>query len=127
MNKESKYIAIISAAMSAAFIGCLIITAFIYSKKTQDDHTQELFEKKYVYVVASENEDELYQKENEDVLYTVKEYFGKIGVFDEDGVLVNMIEVYTKTLPKADRILLREGITVTSKQALDALIEDYSS
>ena len=127
MNKESKYIAIISAAMSAAFIGCLIITAFIYSKRTQDDHTQELFEKKYVYVVASESEDELYQKENEDVLYTVKEYFGKIGVFDEDGALINMIEVYTKTLPKADRLLLREGITVTSKQALDALIEDYSS
>ena len=35
--------------------------------------------------------------------------------------------IYTKTLPQADINLLREGIRVTSRKELNALIEDYSS
>ena len=48
MNKESKYISIIAISFTIAFIGCLICTGVIYSKKTNT--VQKEYEKVYVYV-----------------------------------------------------------------------------
>ena len=55
------------------------------------------------------------------------EFFEDNAVRNENGELVKLLEIYTKTLPEADRRLLREGIRITSIDALDALIEDYTS
>ena len=121
MNNESKYISIIARCMTVAFIGCLICTAFIFSKLSQA-RENDIYEKKYVYVEVTSHIPTANDQPEEKTLFIVKEYFGQIGIFDADG-----IEIYTKTLPEVDRILLREGIELSSKEALDALIEDYSS
>ena len=125
MNKESKYISIIAISFTIAFIGCLICTGVIYSKNAIT--IQKEYEKVYVYVDVTSHTPELNEPDSNTQIYIVKEYFGQIGIFDEYGRLLETIEIYTKTLPKADRILLREGIKLSSREALDALIEDYSS
>ena len=126
MNNESKYISIIARCMTVAFIGCLICTVFIFSKLSQA-RENDIYEKKYVYVEVTSHIPTANDQPEEKTLFIVKEYFGQIGIFDADGSLINVIEIYTKTLPEVDRILLREGIELSSKEALDALIEDYSS
>lgn len=60
-------------------------------------------------------------------LWIIKEYEGRIGVFSEDGVLLEVIDIYVKTLPETDKNLLRDGIRVNSEQALKAIVEDYSN
>ncbi len=57
---------------------------------------------------------------------TLRAYGDKLAVFDEEGKIVQIIEVYMKTLPQADQLLLREGISVSSEQELLSLIEDYT-
>jgi hypothetical protein len=86
-------------------------------------------QKEYIYVDAQKESFTTSSCiEDEDIrIWIVKEYFDQIGVFSEEGELVRMIEIYVKTLPEADRILLREGIKLTSDKALEALIEDYTS
>ena len=79
----------------------------------------------YVYINKSqESEDSGDEKENED--WVLKAYQGKIGVFDRDGTLIEVLDVYLYTLPKTDQRLLEEGIEVHSRKALLALIEDYT-
>ena len=58
--------------------------------------------------------------------YLLREYNGVIGVFDETGVLTDIIEVDIKSLPEADRIMLGTGIWAMSRSELAALIEDYT-
>ena len=82
----------------------------------------------YVYITQdipyhSIQTEEATQKES----YILKEYMEKIGIFSSDGTLIKTLDVYIKTLPEADRRLLREGIEVSGKQELNAIIEDYTS
>ena len=127
MNNENKYISIIAICLTVAFIGCLICTAFILSKRANYIGNRTEYEKRYVYVEVTSYTPTTINTPDEDTLFIAKEYFGKIGIFDELGVLIDTIEIYTKTLPQADQIMLREGIRLSSEEALDALIEDYSS
>ena len=127
MNKDNKYIAVISASFSIAFAVCLICT--VIAVKERQYKTEENTEYKYIYVdvtksfTTAKTELDLTPKST----WIVKEYYGQIGIFTEDGTLVRTVEIYTKTLPEADRRLLREGIRITTKEALESLIEDYSS
>ncbi|MBQ9080268.1 MAG: hypothetical protein IJY27_04265 [Clostridia bacterium] len=59
-------------------------------------------------------------------MFMLKEYNGVIGVFDEAGVLTDIIEVDIKSLPEKDRTMLGTGIWAFSRQELAALIEDYT-
>jgi hypothetical protein len=56
----------------------------------------------------------------------LKEYKGQIGIFTLDGSFIQIINVHIKTLPAADRALLREGFTVNTKKELLSVIEDYT-
>ena len=58
--------------------------------------------------------------------FIVREYKGKIGIFLDNGELYQIIDVYVKTLPKADRDLLEEGIEIKSTDELRDIIEDYT-
>ena len=90
--------------------------------------TETLLEKEYVYVHADSSEIDVDTSVSAEAeVFTVKEYMGKIGVFSTDGVLIQVIEVYVKTLPEADKRLLGEGIEIIGKSALNSIIEDYSS
>lgn len=81
----------------------------------------------YIYINKNESiSSELPLDSKAQEIYLIKEYMGKIGIFDSDGALVDVIEVYTKTLPEADRRLLGEGFEVIGKTQLNAIIEDYS-
>ncbi len=66
------------------------------------------------------------ESETEKTEYTVKSYEGKIGIFTDNGTLVRVIDVYIKTLPKADRNLLEKGFIVTNESELRSVIEDYT-
>ncbi len=58
--------------------------------------------------------------------FCLRESGGKIGVYTVDGVLIRILDVDVSTLPKADRLSLQEGISVTSWSELMALIQDYA-
>ena len=76
----------------------------------------------YIYVYLEPQE-----SETESELYCIlREYQGKIGVFLENGDLVEVLEIQIKTLPQADQDLLREGITVYYREDLESILEDYS-
>ena len=63
-----------------------------------------------------------------DDYYTISEYQGKVAVFDNKSKLpLNIFDTYVATLPQHDRALLKEGITVTSTDELQRIIEDYTS
>lgn len=78
----------------------------------------------YIYVYL---EEEAQATIEQDSLWIVREHKEKIGIFSSDGILLQVWDVYIKALPKADRQLLREGITVTSRQDLYALMADYGA
>ena len=44
----------------------------------------------------------------------------------DNGTLIRVIDVYIKTLPKADRTLLEKGFVVLGETELYAIIEDYT-
>ena len=58
------------------------------------------------------------------IIYMLKEYNGKIGVFENEA-LVYTLDTYIFTLPEVDKHLLMEGIVLTSKNELYELIEEY--
>ena len=59
------------------------------------------------------------------VEYTVKDYGGKVAVFENDGSTpVVVYEIYTHLLPENDIELLRRGIKVTSQEQLQTCLED---
>lgn len=80
----------------------------------------------YVYVYVTPPSEETTEEETSSC-WIVREHEGRIAVFNEDGTALAHWDVYVKALPKADQILLREGITVTSRQELYALMEDYGA
>lgn len=58
--------------------------------------------------------------------WVVREYEEQIAIFRPNGTLVRVLDTYTKTLPEADRRLLREGIAIQTEAELYSLIEDYT-
>lgn len=62
--------------------------------------------------------------ENEKTTYVLKEYNGKIGIFENDA-LIYTLDTYVFTLPENDKKLLKDGITVSTKEELYELLEEY--
>jgi len=88
--------------------------------------TTETVETEYVYVKSDRTyPSDTAESTEQSETYTVREYNEKIGVFSSDGILVRTVDVYVKTLPEADRRMLREGIEITGEKQLNSLIEDY--
>lgn len=68
------------------------------------------------------------EKAKQQVLYTIKEYEGKIAVFkNSDNKPYTVYEAYTSLLPEQDRQRLQNGITVDNTADLQKIIEDYTS
>ena len=81
----------------------------------------------FVYLSDSEAPTAQLQTDSESNTWILREYQGKIAVFDENGELVKVLDSYVKSLPAADQALLREGLAVHSREALWELIQDYTS
>ncbi|MBE6895155.1 MAG: hypothetical protein E7483_06110 [Ruminococcaceae bacterium] len=59
------------------------------------------------------------------VEYTVKDYGGKVAVFEnESSSPLVVYEIYTHLLPENDIELLRKGIKVTTQEQLQTCLED---
>jgi len=83
----------------------------------------------YIYIYVSEemsDRDAHTESDTEASGWIMKEYRGRIGIFSTDGVLLQELDTYVKTLPEADRKLLGEGIYIETRTKLNALIEDYT-
>ncbi len=60
--------------------------------------------------------------------YVVKDYNGKIAVFENgEHVPKTIFESYTSLLPEHDRILLINGIRAETEEELQKIIEDFTS
>lgn len=68
------------------------------------------------------------EKAKQQVIYTIKEYEGKIAVFkNSDKKPYTVYEAYTSLLPEQDRQRLQNGIKVDNTADLQKIIEDYTS
>ena len=87
-----------------------------------------MIQTEYVYVYVKEENPSGSESDfsSEQSGWILKEYNGQIGVFLPDGTMLRLIDTYVKTLPKADQIMLEEGIYAMTEQELRSLIEDYS-
>ena len=135
MKKTSERIIIlrVMAVYAVAMLG-LLLTALLLripsKESTPEKVIQTVVEKEYVYL-TKEDADTQYNEgtdtsPSQDETYTVREYFGRIGIFKSDGALMRVLEVYVKTLPEADKRLLGEGFEIVGKKQLNSIIEDYT-
>ncbi len=122
----------IMSVYAVAMLLILIATILLVRPKIQKAEisasSKQDAETKYIYVRTEENggtQSDTYTTDSEEI-YTVRGYMEKIGIFSNDGTLISIIEVYTKTLPEADQRLLEEGIQIFGKKQLNAIIEDYT-
>lgn len=129
MRKEGQLIALIGT-YSAILLIVSILGISILSKRQNEPSIKTVVEtvlsteEVYIFVQMPPKDT---TEDSGEVLFIVREYEEKIGIFDRNGKLLRIIDIYTKTLPKTDRALLREGIELRSQAELDSLIEDYSS
>ena len=124
-----KGFSIIVAAYSAIMLIIFSITVNIISRKdnVSVNYNEAGKVTEYVYVyVGGDNTQEVVIGSADDDVYIIRQYMERIVIFKEDGTLMEVLEVYVKTLPEADRALLGEGIWVETREALNSLIEDYS-
>ena len=135
MKKASERIIIlrVMAVYAVAMLG-LLLTALLLRIPSKEPTPQKIIqtvvEKEYVYL-TQEDADTQYNEgtdtsPSQDETYTVREYFGRIGIFKSDGALMRVLEVYVKTLPEADKRLLGEGFEIVGKKQLNSIIEDYT-
>ncbi|MBQ6568936.1 MAG: BofC C-terminal domain-containing protein [Clostridia bacterium] len=65
--------------------------------------------------------------ENRSQTYTVKETNGYIGVFyGESKTPYEILDADISEFPPEDQLLLKNGITVNSREELNEVLEDYS-
>lgn len=63
---------------------------------------------------------------DDDAVWIIRTYEERIGVFNLNGSLEYVVDVYVITLPSADQALLKQGIYVKGQDQLTALMEDYT-
>lgn len=109
---------------------CLILAVlffvFLQTIKKGDIEEQDI-QTEWIYVYI-QNEESVSVLESDTTAsgWILRAYHGRIGIFEENGTLVNVLDTYIKTLPKADQELLEEGIYASNQEKLNSLIEDYS-
>ena len=59
--------------------------------------------------------------------FSIREYNGKIAVYNADGTMIHWVDVNTALLPLEERKALTEGIEVQTWDALISCLQDYMS
>ena len=78
-------------------------------------------------LLAGANEmNALPESERAEEIWIMREYGEQIGVYRLNGELECVLDVYLITLPDADQELLKNGIYVSGRDSLNALVEDYT-
>ncbi len=57
----------------------------------------------------------------------MREYGGKLAIFNDDGSVYKVYEINVGLLPEYDQKLLKDGIQITGEDELRARVEDYTS
>jgi len=60
-------------------------------------------------------------------VYSIREYNGKIAVYNADGAMIHWVDVNTALLPSEERSALKDGIEVQSWEAMASCLQDYMS
>ncbi len=130
-NDRKKILRLMSAY---AFVMLLLVVVALTTSKNvtpssdaTEPSTSIYVQTEYVYIkVEDTNADGISDTAADTEKYIVREYMGKIGIFVEDGSLLDVIDTYVNTLPEADKRLLGEGIEIIGQQQLFEIIQDYS-
>lgn len=134
MKKYQIFLILAVLAILAAAVVCL--TLFLQStKKTEPNGPAPFVPRQTQGQVnftskppASQENSETPLSEPTPATYTIREYQGHIGVFENDSPTpFEEIDVLVSTLPPSDRALLAKGITTEQKAQLRSLLEDYAS
>lgn len=137
MKKDSQFLAFTSLC-SVVMIFILVFSVFILSntKNKNTEITKYIIETEYVYIseeTTTNTEENTSEENSAEVMATsfetlvAKEYLEKIGIFNSDGEVIYCIDTYVKSLPEADRHLLKEGIDITDEKQFYNIIQDYSN
>ena len=111
--------------LSVFILALLIITSIVICYLLLSDLIIDTSKKDLIDDVPTfENNEELTPPVEEKIIYELKDYNGKIGVFKNES-LVYTLDIYLFTLPDYDKELLKEGIKVYSEKELKDLIEEY--
>lgn len=114
-----------SIMLAITFLMCTVALIFSLRLNTQIDElrsdSQEMELK-----VAKISELNAETADTDTITFILKNHNGVIGVFDQFGVLTDIIDVDIKSLPEQDRTMLEAGIWARSRQELASLIEDYT-
>ena len=124
MSNSKIYISLsVILCISLGFSVFFLVHSLFFPKQKTNEPTSE-----WVYIYLSQEEDDSSKETDEaqSVGWILKAYQERIGIFREDGSLEDILDVQIKTLPKADRDLLEEGIYAPDRITLESLIEDYS-
>lgn len=129
--KKSR-VPLILGTYSVILLACTIIAIAAVNERAGAQREQTVIETvvqtEHIYVFLGPEETEAAESTaSEEMVLIVREYRERIGIFNEGDELIDIIDVYTRTLPEADRLMLKEGIVIKSKNELNSLIEDYSS
>ena len=110
--------------ISVILFVCLAVSVSgLSTKLKQIQNTSSTSTTETIYVYTPNRETSVSTIEEK---WTVKEYNGKIGIFNASGEIVEIIDTYIKSLPSKDQALLREGFEVNSEKELYSVIEAYS-
>lgn len=77
--------------------------------------------------LSSSGEDIINTVITDRVRYIMREYNGKLAVFNDDGTLQKVYEINVGLLPEYDQKMLKKGIQITGEEELRARVEDYTS
>ena len=127
-NEKINLILKITAIYAILMIVILVVSLwFVFNSRDTNEVVIEesSIQTEYVYVVKDEIKDTETETTENEKIYLVREHMNKIGIFDESGTLIKVLEVYVKTLPEADKRMLEEGFEIVGEKQLNAIIEDY--
>lgn len=111
------------------------ITKDYYKKYKEVDYMEQNFLKKYSFlfitlifiILTGVYFTEEKPEENEASSYILREYNGRLAVFEnKEDIPEEILDVSISIFPENDIIKLREGITAESRDELMRLIEDFS-
>lgn len=60
-------------------------------------------------------------------VFSIREYNGKIAVYNADGAMIHWVDVNTALLPTEERSALKDGVEVQSWEAMVSCLQDYVS
>lgn len=125
MENKNVHIAVWSIMLTCSLVwGAVTLILFFNLNKQVDELRVDSKEIELKVAKITELNDEI--ANDETVTFILKNYNGVIGVFDQSGILTDIIDVDIKSLPEQDRTMLEAGIWARSRQELASLIEDYT-